>query len=122
MADGTDRKDVIVIGAGVVGVAAAYFLARRGRKVTVLEQGEVCAGSSYGNIGLVVPSHSVPLAEPGVITKALKWMGDPESPFYIRPRPDPALASWLWQFRRAATKKRVEAARARKPGRDRAAA
>ncbi|MBI2506381.1 MAG: FAD-dependent oxidoreductase, partial [Candidatus Latescibacteria bacterium] len=54
--------DVLVIGGGVVGVCAAYYLGRQGRRVTLVEKGEICAGSSYGNAGLVVPSHSVPLA------------------------------------------------------------
>ena len=63
----TQQVDVLVIGGGVVGICAAHFLQEQGRAVTVVEKDEVCAGSSYGNAGLIVPSHSVPLAEPGVI-------------------------------------------------------
>jgi D-amino-acid dehydrogenase len=101
---------VVVIGAGVVGVSAAYYLARAGARVTLLDQADVAAGSSYGNAGLVVPSHSIPLAAPGVWWQGLKWMGDPESPFYVKPRPDPALARWLWRFRRACTEAHVRQA------------
>jgi glycine/D-amino acid oxidase-like deaminating enzyme len=69
--------------------------------VTLVERGEICAGSSYGNAGLLVPSHIVPLAAPGVWWQGITWMLDPESPFYIKPRLDPALLAWLWRFRAA---------------------
>ena len=78
--------------------------------MTLVEKDEICAGSSYGNAGLIVPSHSVPLAEPGIIGQGLRWMLDPESPFYIKPRLDRDLISWLWQFRKASTKRRVQRA------------
>ena len=103
----SDQKDVVIIGAGVVGICTAYYLLKRGRRVTVLDREGVCAGSSYGNGGLIVPSHSVPLAAPGAVVQGLKWMFSPESPFYIKPRPDLALISWLWRFSRAATKRRM---------------
>jgi D-amino-acid dehydrogenase len=95
------RRTAIVVGGGVIGVASAYYLACDGWDVTLVERGEVCAGSSYGNAGLVVPSHVLPLAAPGVWWQGLKWMLDPESPFYVKPRLDPALLSWLWRFRAA---------------------
>jgi D-amino-acid dehydrogenase len=94
---------IVVIGGGVVGVCAAYYLARRGLLVTLVEKGDIAAGSSYGNAGLVVPSHSVPLAAPGVLRQGLRWLLDPESPFYIRPRPSRDLVRWLLRFRRACT-------------------
>lgn len=100
----------LVIGGGVVGVCCAYYLARAGLPVTLVEKADICAGSSYGNGGLVVPSHAVPLAAPGVWTKALRWMVDPEGPFFIKPRLDPALATWLWRFRRACTEAHVRRA------------
>src|SRR5262245_51247092 len=85
---------IVVVGGGVVGVCAAYYLARRGLAVTLVEKGDIAAGSSYGNAGLIVPSHSVPLAAPGVLQQGLRWMLDPESPFYIRPRPSRDLVRW----------------------------
>jgi len=100
-------RPALVIGGGVIGVCAAYYLAREGWAVTLLEKGEICSGSSYGNAGLVVPSHSVPLAAPGVWQKGLRWMLDPESPFYIRPRLDWELIRWLWRFRGACTETHV---------------
>jgi D-amino-acid dehydrogenase len=96
-------RRVVVIGGGVIGVCSAYYLARAGADVTVVERGDVAAGSSYGNAGLVVPSHAVPLAAPGVLWRGLRWLANPESPFWIRPRLDPALASWLWRFQRHCT-------------------
>ena len=84
--------NVAVIGGGVIGVAAAYYLARAGARVTLLERAHVAAGASYGNSGLIVPSHSIPLARPGVLAQGLRWMRDAESPFYVRPRADLALA------------------------------
>ena len=78
--------------------------------MTLVDRGDVCAGCSYGNSGLLVPSHSVPLAAPGVIWRALRWMTKPDSPFYIRPRPSPSLISWLWRFRAACSEENVERA------------
>jgi D-amino-acid dehydrogenase len=103
-------RSVLVIGGGVIGVASAYFLTREGWEVTLLDKGEICAGSSYGNAGLVVPSHVVPLAAPGVWWQGVKWMLNSESPFYIKPRPSVELARWLWQFRSACTPGRMRQA------------
>ncbi len=102
--------DVLVVGAGVIGVCSAWFLRQTGARVVLLDRGEVCSGSSYGNAGLVVPSHSVPLAEPAALAHGLRWLLSPDSPFYIKPRLDLDLLRWLWRFRRAATPARVERA------------
>ena len=103
----TERCDVVVIGGGVIGVCAAYYLAAHGRQVTLLERGEVCSGSSYGNSGLIVPSHSMPLPVPGTVGLALRWMLNPESPLYVKPRLDPSLLSWLWRFRGNCTEEKM---------------
>lgn len=102
--------DVLVIGGGAIGVCSAYFLNRAGRSVTLIERGNICSGSSYGNAGLIVPSHSIPLAAPGVIAKGLKWILNPESPFYIKFRFDRQLISWLWKFRQACSETRMHRA------------
>jgi D-amino-acid dehydrogenase len=101
--------DVLVLGGGVVGLFCAYFLRRRGASVTVVERGEVGgpASCSYGNTGLVGTQGSTPLAEPGVLTQGLRWLADPQSPFCIKPRLDPGLASWLWHFRRFCNERSV---------------
>ena len=91
-----------MVGAGVIGVCTAYYLLKSGRQVTVIDREGVAAGSSFGNSGLIVPSHSIPLAAPGMITKGLRWLADPSSPFYVKPRLSLDLASWLWRFQAAA--------------------
>ena len=102
--------DVLVVGAGSVGVCSAWFLRRAGAEVVLLDKGAVCSGSSHGNAGLVVPSHSVPLAEPAALRAGLRYLMSPDSPFYIKPRLDGDLLRWLWRFRRAATQARVDRA------------
>ncbi len=100
--------DVAIIGGGVVGVATALELARRGVTVAVLERGRVGYGCSYGNAGWLTPSLSVPLPAPGMFWKSLRWMLDPESPLYIQPRLDPGLARWLAGFLLATRRSRFE--------------
>jgi D-amino-acid dehydrogenase len=104
-----ESKQVVVIGGGVVGLCAAYYCALRGHRVTVIDrESEQHEGCSYGNAGLVVPSHFVPLAAPGMVATGLKWMWNPESPFYIKPRLDAELFSWACKFWRAANAKHVK--------------
>jgi D-amino-acid dehydrogenase len=98
---GTTEGPVVIVGGGVIGVCCAYFLSKAGVSVVLLEAGEIASGCSYGNLGLLAASHCTPLASPGVISKALGWMSDAESPFAIHWRADPQLAAWLWRFFRA---------------------
>jgi D-amino-acid dehydrogenase len=101
-------KHVLIIGAGAIGLASAYHCARRGHRVTVLERnGAQRDGCSLGNAGMVVPSHFVPLAAPGMVKLGLKWMWNPASPFYIKPRLDAGLFDWGLKFWRASTAEHV---------------
>jgi D-amino-acid dehydrogenase len=93
-----DRADVLVLGGGVVGLSCAYYLLKAGRSVRVLERGHVGGATSHGNCGTLTPSHAPPLAAPGTLAKALRWMLRPDAPFYVAPRFDPALARWLLRF------------------------
>ncbi len=95
-----DSSDVIILGGGVIGLACAHYLLKAGRQVRIIEQGTLGCGSSYGNCGTLTPSHAPPLAAPGVIRDALRWMLQPDAPFYVKPRLDPALARWLFGFAR----------------------
>src|SRR3954470_19179161 len=88
-------KRVVIIGGGVIGLCAAYYAARDGHAVTVVDRvAEESEGCSYGNAGMIVPSHFVPLAAPGMVALGLKWMWNPRSPFYIKPRLDRELIDW----------------------------
>ncbi len=104
------QSDVVIIGGGVIGVCAAYYLSECGREVTLIEQGDIADGCSYGNSGLIVPSHSTPLAQPGALASGLKWLLNPESPFYIKPRFDFELARWLLTFTANCTEAHVHRA------------
>ena len=93
-------RSVVVIGGGVIGAACAYYLSRGGLRVTVLDRGQFGRGCSHANCGYVCPSHVLPMAAPGAVRNALRAMLARNSPLKIRPRLDPALWSWLWQFSR----------------------
>ncbi len=98
---------VHIIGGGVVGLCSAWYLRQAGFDVTVLDKSDLSDGCSYGNAGMIVPSHFVPLAAPGVIAQGMRWMFNPKSPFYIKPRLNLELVQWLWQFYRSCTKENV---------------
>ncbi len=98
----------VVVGGGVVGSTAALELAEAGWQVTVCDPDLGPGGCSHGNAGMVVPSHIVPLAAPGVVGQGLKWMLDPRSPFRLKPRLDPGLWRWTARFLRSATRGHVE--------------
>jgi D-amino-acid dehydrogenase len=86
---------VLVLGAGVVGVASAYYLARAGHDVTVIERREQAGlETSFANAGQVSPGYSAPWAAPGIPVKALKWLLMKHRPLVIWPMPDPAM--WRW--------------------------
>ena len=105
MSDGVEKSQpfrVIVVGGGVIGLSCAYYLARAGAGVVVLERDQVGAGASSGNTGTVSAGHP-PLNRPGRIGAAIRQMLDPASPLYIRPRWDPGLWRWLLGFARYCT-------------------
>ena len=102
------KQDVAIIGGGVIGVASAVELARRGAQVTVLEKDRVGHGCSYGNAGWLAASQAASLANPAMLLKSFKWMLDPDSPLYIQPRLDPAFARWLIEFLLASRRSKFE--------------
>jgi len=102
------KSDFLIVGGGVIGTACAYYLTERGAKVTLIDRGEVGFGCSYGNGGLIVPSHSFPLSMPGTLSQAGKWLLKPDSPLYIKPRLSWQLISWLLRFLRYSTRAHLE--------------
>lgn len=104
----TTSKTILIAGGGVIGLCIAHYALQKGHHVTVVERGAPAHDScSLGNAGMIVPSHFVPLAAPGMIEYGLRTMWQPESPFYIRPRIDKDLIDWGLKFRQAATAERV---------------
>ena len=96
-------KKIVIIGGGIVGLSTALYAARRGHRVTILDRAAPPGGGcAIGSAGMIVPSHFVPLAAPGMVALGMKWMLQPESPFYIRPRASLELIRWGWRFMRAA--------------------
>ena len=95
-------KRVVIVGAGVIGLSTAYYCTQRGFSVTVIERKSAQRdGSSFGNAGMIVPSHFIPLAAPGMVALGLKWMWNPASPLYIKPRFSADLIGWGIKFWRA---------------------
>ena len=81
--------NVLIIGGGIVGLSSAYYLQKAGHQVTVLDKGDMTDSCSYGNAGMIVPSHFVPLAKPGMVTQGIRWMFNSKSPFYVKPSLNP---------------------------------
>jgi D-amino-acid dehydrogenase len=101
--------DVVVVGGGAIGACCALELAERGARVTLLERGgDLAWGCSAGNAGLICPSHATPLANPAALRDGLRWMGKPDSPFYLRPRP--SVLPWIARFVAASTPAKAKAA------------
>ena len=104
-------KDVVIIGGGIIGLATAYYTRRAGHNVTILERSAPKhEGCSLGNAGMIVPSHFVPLAAPGMVAYGLRQLSNPESPFALRPKLDSDLKDvidWGLKFMKSATKAHV---------------
>lgn len=99
---------VIIIGGGVIGLCSAKYLNEAGFKVTILEKGNLNDNCSFGNAGMIVPSHFIPLAAPGMIQQGIKWMFNSKSPFYVRPSLNPDLFSWGMKFLKKANPAHVQ--------------
>lgn len=105
-------RSVVVVGGGLIGLTAAYFLERQGIAVTVLERERVGGGASRGNAGLVCPTISDPLPAPGVIHHSLAGLFRADSPLFIDPRAVPSMAGFLIRFARRTTPAAYERGRA----------
>jgi D-amino-acid dehydrogenase len=98
----------IIIGGGIIGLFSAYYLNRSGWEVEILEQGDLTDNASFGNAGMIVPSHFIPLAAPGMVEQGIRWMFNSKSPFYVKPSLNPELIGWGLKFLKAANKRHVE--------------
>ncbi|MBR0785199.1 D-amino acid dehydrogenase [Bradyrhizobium iriomotense] len=98
---------VLILGSGVIGVTSAYYLARAGHDVTVVDrQPEPALETSFANAGEVSPGYSSPWAGPGVPVKAVKWLLMKHGPLVIRPKLDPVMWVWLLKMLRNCTSAR----------------
>ena len=89
---------ILVLGAGVVGVTGAWYLAAAGHEVTVVERRrEAGMETSFANGGQISAGHAEPWAQPAVLPKVLRWLGREDAPLLFRPRADPA--QWEWSLR-----------------------
>ena len=88
----------VVIGGGVIGAAAAYYLKQKGWSVTIIDKDRFGYGASHGNCGLIVPDHILPLNSTDNLIKGIGWIFKKDAPLFIKPRFDPALAKWLMKF------------------------
>lgn len=103
-------KKVSIIGGGIIGLCTAYYLAKEGYQAVVFDKSDLSDGCSYGNAGMIVPSHVVPLAQPGMMAQGIRWMFDSQSPFYVKPRWSSDLIKWGLQFYRHANNSHVQKA------------
>lgn len=98
---------IIILGAGVIGVTSAWYLARAGHEVTVIDrQSGAALETSFANAGEVSPGYSSPWAAPGIPQKALKWLFMEHAPLIVRPTIDPATVRWMLSMLRNCTKAR----------------
>lgn len=95
----SNPRSAVVVGGGIVGLCSAYYLAREGFAVTLIERNPEGADTcAQGSAGYVSPSHVQPISSPGMVWQGLKWMTSSRSPFYIQPRLDLDLIRWGWLF------------------------
>lgn len=101
-------KKVVIVGGGISGLFSAYYLNKLNHQVTIIDNANFEHGCSHGNAGLIVPSHIIPLASPGVIPQAIKWMFNSHSPFSFHPKLNIDFVSWCLKFLQKSTKTHVK--------------
>ncbi|NQY94007.1 MAG: FAD-binding oxidoreductase [Campylobacteraceae bacterium] len=102
------KKDIVIVGAGIVGLMSAYSLCESGRKITIIDKNDITDGSSFGNAGLLSSFGKNPLSAPGVLFDTLKLMLKGESPVNLHPGLDINLYKWLVSFALNSTKSRLK--------------
>lgn len=94
----SEKKHLVVVGAGIVGVCTALQLLRDGCRVTLVDRGPPGEGTSFGNAAVIEPHGIIPVATPGVLWKVPGYLMDPLGPLSIRWRYLPRIAPWLVRF------------------------
>ena len=103
-----EKKDVVIIGAGIIGVCCALKLVERGLSVILVDRNAPCEGASFGNAGVISPWSCVPQSVPGLWKKLPKWVIDPEGPIFIRKRYLASFLPWALKFLQAGKIEKVE--------------
>jgi D-amino-acid dehydrogenase len=104
----TEAGKIIIVGGGVNGLCAAYYLQKKNYNVTVIDNGNITDNCSFGNMGYLSPSHFEPLASPGIIAEGFKYMLSSTSPFYVKPRLNLSFLQWALKFYKNSTQKIVD--------------
>ncbi|AXX91826.1 FAD-dependent oxidoreductase [Malaciobacter molluscorum LMG 25693] len=102
------KKDIVIIGGGIVGLNCAYFLQKAGRQVTIIDENDITNSTSFGNAGLLSSYDKTPLSYPGVVTNTLKLMLKGQSPVILHPTTDLKIYNWLTKFILSANEKRCK--------------
>jgi D-amino-acid dehydrogenase len=102
------KEKIIIVGGGVIGLSAAYYLQKRNYEITVIDDGDITDNCSFGNMGLLAPSDFVPLASPAAIAEGLRSLLNRASPVYIKPRLNFTFLNWALQFYKSSTQQNVE--------------
>ena len=102
------KRDIIIIGAGIMGLTTAYQLYKAGKTVTVIDEADITNNTSFGNAGLLSAFDKTPLSNPGVILDTLKLMIKGESPVNLHPTLDSKIIKWLWKFANSANEPRLK--------------
>jgi D-amino-acid dehydrogenase len=100
--------DAVVIGSGIIGTMSAQYLLDDGRSVLMIERGEVARGASSGNAGILAFPEIIPIAAPGMMWKAPKWLLDPLGPLSLPPSNALNMVPWLWRLWRASARPAYE--------------
>jgi D-amino-acid dehydrogenase len=103
-----EMPDIAIVGAGIIGICAAAYLAEAGHKVTVFDRTGVCEETSSGNASAFAFSDVLPLAHKGMMKNLPRWLADPLGPLAIPPSYLPKLLPWLWRFWRAGSPRHYE--------------
>ena len=102
------KRDIIIIGGGIIGLCTAYYLQKSGKKVTIIDENDISNSTSFGNAGLLSAFDKTPLSYPGVVTNTLKLMLRGQSPAIIHPTLDFKVYRWLTRFILSANEKRTK--------------